>query len=210
MPVLEQNMNRRQFLASAAVTGSMALNLRQLQGDQAPDGRTFATPEAAQKSPPEKWGYVIGVYAGTDIKKPDYLATIDLDPASKTYSRVVHRLAMPNVGDELHHFGWNACASCHGQQRSAVPRSCPDLSRAASISSTRHDPRKPKLHKVIEPDEIVRKTKLTAPHTVHCLADGTIMISMLGDDKLSTARAAFCCSTRSSRSSDAGKRISAG
>ena len=23
---------------------------------------------------------------------------------------------MPNVGDELHHFGWNACASCHGER----------------------------------------------------------------------------------------------
>ena len=21
---------------------------------------------------------------------------------------------MPHVGDELHHFGWNACSSCHG------------------------------------------------------------------------------------------------
>ena len=36
---------------------------------------------------------------------------------------------------------------------------------------------------MIEPEEIVRKTKLTAPHTVHCLADGQIMISMLGDEK---------------------------
>ena len=39
------------------------------------------------------------------------------------------------------------------------------------------------MHKVIEPEEVVDKTKLTAPHTVHCLADGRIMISMLGDEK---------------------------
>src|SRR5262249_59955048 len=44
--------------------------------------------------------------------------------------------------------------------------------------------REPKLCKVIEPEEVIRKTKLTAPHTVHCLADGRIMISMLGDEKL--------------------------
>jgi selenium-binding protein 1 len=38
------------------------------------------------------------------------------------------------------------------------------------------------MHKVIEPEEIKRKTDLTAPHTVHCLPD-SIMISMLGDSK---------------------------
>jgi selenium-binding protein 1 len=36
------------------------------------------------------------------------------------------------------------------------------------------------MHKVIEPDAI-RKFNLSAPHTVHCLASGQIMISMLGD-----------------------------
>ncbi|MFL5240794.1 MAG: selenium-binding protein SBP56-related protein [Gemmataceae bacterium] len=176
-------MNRRQFLASAAAGGALALDLRPLRGDSQGDGRTFATPEAAAKSPPERLGYVIGLYAGTDVKKPDYLATIDLDPASKTYSQVIHRLPMPNVGDELHHFGWNACANCHGQRARRY------LIIPGLVSSRIHivdtaTPEKPKLHKVIEPDEIIRKTKLTAPHTVHCLADGRIMISMLGDDKL--------------------------
>ena len=80
------------------------------------DGRTFATPADARKSPPETLAYVVATYAGTDVKKPDYLATIDVDPKSKTYSQVIHRLSMPHVGDELHHFGWNACASCHGQR----------------------------------------------------------------------------------------------
>jgi selenium-binding protein 1 len=29
---------------------------------------------------------------------------------------------MPNVGDELHHFGWNACSSaCHEQADGARP-----------------------------------------------------------------------------------------
>jgi hypothetical protein len=45
------------------------------------------------------------------------------------------------------------------------------------------DVRRPKIHKVIEPEEIKEKTNLTAPHTVHCLADGNIMISMLGDSE---------------------------
>ncbi|KAG2255870.1 hypothetical protein Bca52824_075164 [Brassica carinata] len=30
------------------------------------------------------------------------------------YCRVIHRLPMPFLGDELHHPGWNSCSSCHG------------------------------------------------------------------------------------------------
>ena len=57
----------------------------------------------------------------------------------------------------------------------------PGLARAAFTSSTPPNPREPKLHKVIEPETVKAKTNLTAPHTVHCLPDGRIMISMLGD-----------------------------
>src|SRR3954470_1387150 len=106
-------MDRRQFLTtSVAARGSLALRGHRGGADARPAGRTFATPEEARKSPRETLAYVIGVHTGTGVDKPDYLATIDVDPASKTYSQVVHRLPMPNAGDELHHFGWNACASC--------------------------------------------------------------------------------------------------
>ncbi len=39
-----------------------------------------------------------------------------------------------------------------------------------------HETRAIKLHKVIEPAEIIKKTNLSAPHTVHCLPNGQIMI----------------------------------
>jgi selenium-binding protein 1 len=133
-------------------------------------------------APPETLAYVPAIYVGTGVKKPDYLATIDVDLKSSGFGKVIHRLPMPNVGDELHHFGWNACSSCHGD---------PDKPRRYLVlpglrSSRIHivdvaSPREPKLHKVIQPEEIARKTNLSAPHTVHCLADGQIMISMLGD-----------------------------
>src|SRR6185369_12600714 len=180
----EHVMERREFLGSMAAGGTLALTAGPSRGHETGEGRTFATPEEAMKSPPEKLAYVVGVYAGTGVKEPDYLATIDLDPASKTYSQVIHRLPMPNVGDELHHFGWNACASCHGT-RARRYLIIPGLVSGRIHIVDTEDPNHPKLHKVIEPSEVVRKTKLTAPHTVHCLADGQIMISMLGDDQLS-------------------------
>ena len=43
---------------------------------------------------------------------PDAIGVVDVDPASRSAGRVAGRLDLPNVGDELHHFGWNACSSC--------------------------------------------------------------------------------------------------
>ncbi len=179
-------MKRRDFLRSvtAATIGSPALsNMAARAGDDHKHhaGRTFATPADAINSPPEKLAYVVALYGGTGINKPDYLATVDVDPHSKTYSQVIHRLPMPNVGDELHHFGWNACASCHGD-RARRYLIIPGLVSGRIHVIDTEDPRAPKMHKVIEPSEVVRKTKLTAPHTVHCRGDGVIMISMLGDE----------------------------
>jgi len=77
-------------------------------------GPGYASPEAAMKADLETVLYTIALYTGTEIEAPDYLATIDVDPTSPTYSQVIHRLPMPYIGDELHHFGWNACSSCHG------------------------------------------------------------------------------------------------
>ena len=63
----------------------------------------YASPQDAMRAPREKILYTVALYIGTGIQKPDYLATIDADPESKTYSQVINRLEMPNVGDELHH-----------------------------------------------------------------------------------------------------------
>ena len=83
-------------------------------------GPGYASPAEAMKAPREKLLYTIAIYTGTGIQKPDYLATIDNDPDSVTYSQVISRLEMPGIGDELHHMGRNACSSCYddaGMQR---------------------------------------------------------------------------------------------
>ena len=176
-------MKRREFLAgaAAAVCAAPSNSGKCCTKEEVDDLRTFATPAEAQKSPPEKLAYVAVLYPGTGSQKPDYLATIDVDPMSRTYSRVIHRLPMPNVGDELHHFGWNACASCHGV-RGRRYLVVPGLTSSRLHVIDTAEPSRPKMHKVIEPEEVLRKAKLTAPHTVHCVADGRIMISMLGDE----------------------------
>ena len=49
------------------------------------------------------------------------------------------------------------------------------------IVNVADDPRQPRIEKVIEPDEMVRATGLTRPHTVHCMPGDNIVVSMLGD-----------------------------
>jgi selenium-binding protein 1 len=180
-------MRRREFLqatSTAAVAASFGALPHKVRGDEATEAcccRTYASPAEAMKAPAETIAYVPCIRTGTGVDLPDYLATIDVDPESATYGTVLHRLPMPNVGDELHHFGWNSCSSCHGdngRERRYIVLPGIASSRIHIVDTS--DPKAPKIHKVIEGDHVKRETGLSAPHTVHCLADGNIMISMLG------------------------------
>lgn len=134
------------------------------------------------KAPRETLLYTVALYTGTGIEKPDYVATIDVDPESPTFSQVVHRLDMPGIGDELHHIGWNACSSCHHDSTKERRYLIVPGVRTTNfhIVDCVTDPRAPRMHKVIDGDEVKRKTNLSAPHTVHCLGSD-IIVSMLGD-----------------------------
>ncbi|HSM55078.1 MAG TPA: selenium-binding family protein [Candidatus Sulfomarinibacteraceae bacterium] len=145
-------------------------------------GPGYASPQEAMQGDREKILYTAALYVGTETEAPDYLATVDVDPDSPTYAQVIHRTPMPGLGDELHHFGWNACSSCYDDDSKSrrfliVPGF---RSSRIHIVDTQNE-RAPELYKVIPPQTIKEKTNLSAPHTVHCLADGTVMISMLGD-----------------------------
>ncbi|MGI9385235.1 MAG: selenium-binding protein SBP56-related protein, partial [Methyloligellaceae bacterium] len=145
-------------------------------------GPGYASPQEAMQGPREKLLYSVALYTGTGVEAPDYIATIDVDPASPTYSQVIHRTEMPNIGDELHHIGWNACSSCHhdaSKERRYLIVPGVRSSRIHILDCV-SDPRAPKIVKVIEGDEVKAKTNLSAPHTVHCLGPDIIM-SMLGD-----------------------------
>jgi selenium-binding protein 1 len=97
-------MDRRTFLATSAALAAAG------PPAGADDTPGFASPKEAVKGPREKVLFVTCRYANTGTDKPDYLAVIDADPDSGTYSQVRHRLSMPKAGDELHHFGWNICS----------------------------------------------------------------------------------------------------
>ncbi|KAJ4723085.1 Selenium-binding protein [Melia azedarach] len=146
-------------------------------------GSGYASPLEAMSGPKEKLLYVTCLYTGTGREKPDYLATVDVDPSSPTYSKVIHRLPMPYLGDELHHSGWNSCSSCYGdasaERRFLVLPSL--VSGRIYAVDTQKNPKAPSLHKFVDPADVINKTGLAYPHTAHCLASGDIMVSCLGD-----------------------------
>jgi methanethiol oxidase len=136
----------------------------------------YASPAEARQAPPEEFLYVACLHEGTGVDKPDFLAVVDAEEG-----RIVHETPMPNVGDELHHYGWNRCSSaCHGPDRShlIVPGF---RSSRVHILNVADDPRKPRIEKVIEPEEVIRETGYTRPHTVHCMPGENVVMAMLGD-----------------------------
>jgi selenium-binding protein 1 len=131
----------------------------------------YRSPEEAMAAPQEEFLYLACLHEGTGVGKPDFLAVVDAEDGE-----VVDELPMPNVGDELHHFGWNRCSSaCHGPDRShlIVPGF---RSSRIHIVNVADDPRKPSIEKVIEPEEVIAKTGYTRPHTVHCMPGDNVVI----------------------------------
>ncbi|KAF8764164.1 Methanethiol oxidase like protein [Argiope bruennichi] len=141
--------------------------------------------EAFNSGHKEKLAYVTCVSAKWKTsEKPDFVATIDLDPESPTYSKIIHKLEAIHIGDEFHHTGWNACSSCRDcsvrRSNLIVPGINSDRIYILDVAT---NPRAPSLYKVIETQELHERGKASAPHTVHCLPNGDILISCLGDEK---------------------------
>ena len=62
------------------------------------------------ESPAERYAYVAAL-APSDKSHSEALLVVDVGAASGSYEKVVGELDLPNSGDELHHFGWNACST---------------------------------------------------------------------------------------------------
>jgi selenium-binding protein 1 len=113
------------------------------------------------------------------------MTTVDVNPRSSSYGQIVGKVEMPTAGDELHHFGWNACSSAlcpyaphpHVERRYLV---VPGLrSSRIHILDIKPDPKQPKIIKVIEPEEVFARARYSRFHTIHCGPEG-IYVSALG------------------------------
>ena len=144
----------------------------------------YKSPSEATKGPRETILYVTCIQPNaTQKQKPDYLAVVDVNPNSKDYCKIIHHEKALNIGDEFHHMGWNSCSSCFddpSKVRNKLILPCLVSDRIYVFDTS--DQTKLKLFAVIEPNQLWEK-RVGAPHTVHCLADGNVMISCMGDEK---------------------------
>jgi len=149
-----------------------------------PDPTFYPSAKMAAQAPPERYAYVAMINPKKQ-GRADAIGVLDTDPHSKAYGRIVGQVDMPTVGDELHHFGWNACSSClcpyaphpHMERRYLI---VPGInSSKIHILDTKPNPLQPTIVKVIEAEELAKRTGYAAPHTVHCGPEG-IYMSALG------------------------------
>ena len=156
------------------------------------DPTFYRSAAEAIAAPTERLAYVVAFdRAGA---RPDALTVVDTDADSPTYGQLVGFAELPTVGDELHHFGWNACSSAlmhegHDMGHDGLQRRyllLPGLrSSNVHVYDTHPDPRSPRLHKTIEAEELAGKAGYSRPHTLHCGPDGvflTCLGSGTGDD----------------------------
>jgi methanethiol oxidase len=151
-----------------------------------PDSTFYPSPRMAMKAPAERLAYVASFDPARKV--PDEIAVVDIEKNSRTYSQIIGKVSMPHPGDELHHFGWNACSSClcpnaphpHVERRYLV---VPGLrSSRLHIIDTKPDPKSPRIVKVVEPEEIAERAGYTRLHTVHCGPEG-IYVTALGNPR---------------------------
>lgn len=149
-----------------------------------PDPTFYPSPHMAMAAPREQLAYV-AVLNPNGNGRPDALAVMDVNPQSHHYGQIVNRVEMLHPGDELHHFGWNACSAalCPWAPHPHVERRyllVPGLrSSRMYVVDTQPNPARPRIVKVIQPEEIHKKSGYSRPHTIHCGPDD-IYVSALG------------------------------
>jgi len=149
------------------------------------DPTFYRSPGEAIAAPPERLAYVAAYDPAGQAK--DAITVLDTDPSSPDYGRVVGWSELPTAGNELHHFGWNACSSalCHPGHQGHGPLErryliVPGIrSSRTYVLDTKPDPHNPKVVHEITAEELAAKAGYSRPHTLHC-GPGAIFLSALG------------------------------
>ena len=173
-------MDRRQLLIASAAASAVAATAANANAVPPRARPGFPSPAEAMKAKREKFVFVACSYAGTQFWQSDFLASVDVNPDSANYSKVVSRVATPIVGDEIFRFGWNVCSSSHKTASNRIYLLLPGL-RSSRINVVNvEEPERLWMHKTIEPTKILEETGCTVPYIVRPLPTGDIMVSTLG------------------------------
>ena len=142
-------------------------------------GSFYASPAEAGEAPPEELLYVACLHRGTGVDAPDFLAVVDADGQHHG----AHRARDADAERRRRAASLRLESVQLGVSRAGpIP---PDRARLLLLADPRRqrrdDPRRPRIDKVIEPEELGQKTGYSRPHTVHCMPGDNVVVSMLGD-----------------------------
>ncbi len=101
---------------------------------------------------------------------PDFIAVIRADPRRADFGKIVNRIDMPNVGDELHHFGYSA-----DQKRLLVPGL---FSSRMHVFDVKAGGKKLRLRAVN--DQLAATGGYVVPHGVMATSGGRALVTMIG------------------------------
>ena len=136
---------------------------------------SHSSPQEALQAPPEEFLYVACLHRGTGVEAPDFLAVVDAEDETDRArdADAERRRRAPPLRLEPLQLG--------------LPRArplAPDRSRLPLLADPRAErgrrPRQPRIEKVIEPEELVRETGYTRPHTVHCMPGDNVVLEHAG------------------------------
>jgi selenium-binding protein 1 len=140
----------------------------------------------ASGSAPAAAGHSHGTTSGGDMQErylyvstiaqsttdPDFIAVVGADPRRRDFGKIVNRVDMPNVGDELHHYGYS-----HDQKRLLVPGL---FSSRIHVFDVKGDGRRLSLRTVN--GQLAAKSGYVVPHGVmgHGVSHGRALVTMIG------------------------------
>jgi methanethiol oxidase len=101
---------------------------------------------------------------------PDFIAVIGADPDQPDFGQIVNRVDMPNVGDELHHFGYSA-----DQRRLIVPGLFSGRVHVFDVGSDGST-----LTLGVVNEDLVTDSGYAVPHGVMAVHDGMLLAPMIG------------------------------
>jgi selenium-binding protein 1 len=101
---------------------------------------------------------------------PDFIAVVGADPRRPDFGKIVNRIDMPNVGDELHHYGYS-----YDQKRLLVPGL---FSSRIHVFDIKGDGRRLALRAVN--DKLAAQSGYVVPHGVMTMSRGRALVTMIG------------------------------
>src|SRR5512145_3088106 len=123
---------------------------------------------SARFSRHERFLYVAAI--AQSAADPDFIAVVGADPRHRDFGQIVNRIDMPNVGDELHHFGYS-----FDQKHLIVPGL---FSNRIHVFSVHRNGKNMQLDAVNE--ELVARSGYVVPHSVIATAPGRVALTMIG------------------------------